>query len=281
MTSFRKFLIASIVLLIVACGGSPESTAASSPPAATPAIDPATAQAEANSPQAPAEPPPAIVEESVEESAADSSDSRIVLVAADTGDTNAPLGPQKYSEGEHYSILTAAQGTGSSPDVVEVAEVFWYGCPHCYSFDPFVTKWSGELPAGVEFIRLPVMWNPTNQIHARMYYTAEALGKLDEMHDAIFREMHVNKKMLTTESAIEAFFENYGVSPEEFQKTFRSFAVESKLKRAKNLTQRYRIQSVPLLVINGKYVTTGKGLRNFDDILAVADELIVREQAEL
>ena len=281
MTSFRKFLIASIVLLIVACGGSPESTAASSPPAATPAIDPATAQAEANSPQAPAEPPPAIVEESVEESAADSSDSRIVLVAADTGDTNAPLGPQKYSEGEHYSILTAAQGTGSSPDVVEVAEVFWYGCPHCYSFDPFVTKWSGELPAGVEFIRLPVMWNPTNQIHARMYYTIEALGKLDEMHDAIFREMHVNKKMLTTESAIEAFFENYGVSPEEFQKTFRSFAVESKLKRAKNLTQRYRIQSVPLLVINGKYVTTGKGLRNFDDILAVADELIVREQAEL
>lgn len=281
MTSFRKFLIASLVLLIVACGGSPESTAASSPPAATPAIDPATAQAEANSPQAPAEPPPAIVEESVEESAADSSDSRIVLVAADTGDTNAPLGPQKYSEGEHYSILTAAQGTGSSPDVVEVAEVFWYGCPHCYSFDPFVTKWSGELPAGVEFIRLPVMWNPTNQIHARMFYTAEALGKLDEMHDAIFREMHVNKKMLTTESAIEAFFENYGVSPEEFQKTFRSFAVESKLKRAKNLTQRYRIQSVPLLVINGKYVTTGKGLRNFDDILAVADELIVREQAEL
>lgn len=281
MTSFRKFLIASIVLLIVACGGSPESTAASSPPAATPAIDPATAQAEANSPQAPAEPPPAIVEESVEESAADSSDSRIVLVAADTGDTNAPLGPQKYSEGEHYSILTAAQGTGSSPDVVEVAEVFWYGCPHCYSFDPFVTKWSGELPAGVEFIRLPVMWNPTNQIHARMFYTAEALGKLDEIHEAIFREMHVNKRMLTTESAIEAFFENYGVSPEEFQKTFRSFAVESKLKRAKNLTQRYRIQSVPLLVINGKYVTTGKGLRNFDDILAVADELIVREQAEL
>ena len=87
--------------------------------------------------------------------------------------------------------------------------------------------------------------------------------------------------MLTTESAIEAFFETYGVSPEEFQKTFRSFAVESKLKRAKNLTQRYRIQSVPLLVINGRYVTTGKGIRNFEDILAVADELIVREQAEL
>jgi thiol:disulfide interchange protein DsbA len=277
MTSFRKFLIASLVLLIVACGGSPESTAVSSPPPATPAIDPATAQAEANSPQAPAEPPPAIVEES----AADSSDSRIVLVAADTDDTDAPLGPQKYSEGEHYSMLTAAQGTSSSPDVVEVAEVFWYGCPHCYSFDPFVTKWSGELPAGVEFIRLPVMWNPTNQIHARMFYTAEALGKLDEIHEAIFREMHVNKRMLTTESAIEAFFENYGVSPEEFQKTFRSFAVESKLKRAKNLTQRYRIQSVPLLVINGRYVTTGKGIRNFDDILAVADELIVREQAEL
>jgi thiol:disulfide interchange protein DsbA len=125
------------------------------------------------------------------------------------------------------------------------------------------------------------MWNPTNEIHARMFYTAEALGKLDEMHEAIFREMHINNQSLTTEASIEALFLNFGVSEEEFEDTFRSFAIESKLKRAKNLTQRYRIQSVPILVTNGKYLATGPDVKNFDDMLAVTDELIEREQQEL
>jgi thiol:disulfide interchange protein DsbA len=125
------------------------------------------------------------------------------------------------------------------------------------------------------------MWNPTNQIHARMFYTAEALGKLDEMHEAIFREIHINNQSLTTEASIQALFLNFGVSAEEFKNTFRSFAIESKLKRAKNLTQRYRIQSVPIIVTNGKYLTTGPEVKNFEDMLAVTEELIEREQQEL
>jgi thiol:disulfide interchange protein DsbA len=116
-------------------------------------------------------------------------------------------------------------------------------------------------------------------MHARIYYTAEALKKLDEMHDEIFKEMHVNRKQLTSEDEIREFFARFGVSEEEFNNTFRSFPVESKLKRAKNLTvERYRVQSVPLLVVNGKYLTTGPGVKNFDDMLAVADELIERER---
>ena len=175
-------------------------------------------------------------------------------------------------------MLTTAQGTSSAPDVIEIAEVFWYGCPHCFNFDPYLKKWAPELPDDARFIRLPVMWNPTNQIHARVFYTAEALNKLDVMHDAIFKEMHTNKKPLTNEDDIREFFARFDVSEEEFNSTFRSFGVESKLKRAQNLTQRYRVQSVPLLVINGKYLTTGPGVKNFDDMLAVADELIERER---
>jgi thiol:disulfide interchange protein DsbA len=98
------------------------------------------------------------------------------------------------------------------------------------------------------------------------------------VHHAIFTEMHVNKKMLTSEAEIMNFIDRQGISTDDFRKTFRSFAVESKLNRAKNLTWRYQIQSVPLLVINGAYLTTGKGIKNFDDMLAVADELIAREQ---
>ena len=143
-------------------------------------------------------------------------------------------------------------------------------------------EWYQEnLPDDINFLRLPVIWNPTNQIHARLFYTAEALGKLEEMHEEVFREIHINNQTLSTEASIQKFFLRFGVSAEEFKKTFRSFAVESKLKRAKNLTQRYRIQSVPLLVTNGKYLTQGPEIKNFDDILAVTDELVERERLEL
>jgi len=130
-------------------------------------------------------------------------------------------------------------------------------------------------------VRLPVMWNPTNQIHARMFYTAEALGKLDQVHEAIFRAIHRDKQTLTTEASIQEFLLDYGISEQEFNDTFRSFAIESKLQRAKNLTQRYRIQSVPLLVTNGKYLTQGSEVNNFEEMLAVTDELVDRERQEL
>jgi len=198
--------------------------------------------------------------------------------AAETADT-----PQqwRYSAGEHFSKLTTSQGTSSPPGTVEVAEVFWYGCPHCFSFDPFVSRWAEELPDKVSFVRVPVMWNPTNEIHARVFYTAEALGKLDEMHEAIFEAFHEDQRTLTREADIRALFADYGVSEEDFERNFRSFGVESKLKRAKKLTQRYRIRSVPVLVVNGKYVTDGPQVRSFEDMLGVAEELVERERSSL
>ena len=223
------------------------------------------------------------IEESASEPVADEAESGDAIVLAETQPDAAPKSTKawKYEAKNHFTMLTTAQGTSSSPDVIEVTEVFWYGCPHCFNFDPYLKKWQEGIPDDVNFVRLPVIWNPTNQIHARMFYTAEALGKLDEMHEEIFREMHINKKTLTTEGAIQEFFLRFGVSEDEFKSTFRSFAVESKLKRAKNLTQRYRIQSVPILVTNGKYLTQGPGVKNFDDMLAVTDELVERERQEL
>ncbi len=263
----RLLILIVLTSLLAACGGSSEPEQSITKPAAE---QPAATK---NEPATPVE----VVAESAGDdvvAAIDAAGDKIVLAEAEKP---AAPAPQKFKAGTHYVKLTTAQGTSSPPDVVEVAEVFWYGCPHCFNFDPIVTNWEENLPDGVNFVRLPVMWNPTNEIHARMFYTIEALGKLDELHAEIFREMHLNKNMLTTESAIMAFVGKHGISTEDFKKTFRSFAVESKLKRAKNLTQRYRIQSVPLLVINGKYLTTGEGIKNFDEMLAVADELIARE----
>ena len=285
MTRYRNLLLASVAILFSACGdGSGTDQVRDIEPAEettpTPVTEAAQPEIAADSTETTAPAALEAVEESAGEAGTSSSpvDEAIVLAQAESAVAQEDAPQWQFSEGQHFTALTTAQGTSSAPDVIEVAEVFWYGCPHCFNFDPYLKKWAPELPDDVRFIRLPVMWNPTNQIHARIFYTAEALNKLDVMHDAIFKEMHANRKPLTSEDDIRNFFSRFDLSEEEFNSTFRSFGVESKLKRAKNLTQRYRVQSVPLLVINGKYLTTGPGVKNFDDMLAVAEELIERER---
>jgi thiol:disulfide interchange protein DsbA len=269
MNPTRTLILTTLTLLFAACGGTSEPEQGATEPTTRQAASPG------NEPAKPVE----VIEESAGEqtSASAGADDKIVLAQ-----TEVPAAPatQNYQVNTHYVKLTTAQGTSSPPDVVEVAEVFWYGCPHCFNFDPIVNNWAKNLPNGVDFIRIPVIWNPTNAMHARLFYTLEALGKLDDVHGAVFSEMHVNDNMLTSEAEILAFVGKQGISTDDFKKTFRSFAVESKLKRAKNLTERYRIRSVPLLVINGTYLTTGDGIKNFDDMLAVADELIGREMQD-
>ena len=223
--------------------------------------------------------------ETVEESAAleDSSEEEEILIAAvDEGTAQAEQSEQwQYKEGRHFRRFTASQGTSSAPGKIEVAEIFWYGCPHCYNFEPYVSNWRKTLPADVEFVQIPVMWNPTNEIHARAFYTAQALEKLDEIHTAIFREIHINNNPLTTEAALQSFFEEFGVSPEEFTKAFRSFGVNGKLKRATNFTQRYQVRSVPILVVNGKYSTDAPEAANLEQKLDIANELVQREKQRL
>ena len=223
--------------------------------------------------------------ETVEESAAleeavEEEEIMIAVVEEETTPTE-QAGQWQFTEGRHFRSFTASQGTSSAPDKIEVAELFWYGCPHCYNFEPYVSNWKRTLPADVKFVQIPVMWNPTNQIHARAFYTAQALGKLDEIHAAIFREIHINNNPLTTEAALQSFFEAFGVSPEDFTKTFRSFGVNGKLKRATNFTQRYQVRSVPILVVNGKYSTDAPEVGTLQQKLEVANELVERERQRL
>ena len=281
MTSLRTCLLALAAAAVTACGGPAETN--TTPETAAP---PAQSQAETAPAPAPAAPAaaapetatPAVVQESSDNGAGQAGQS---LVLASAAAAPATATEWRFKAGQDYLVLASAQGTSSSPDKIEVAEIFWYGCPHCYNLEPLVRNWEKKLATDVSFVRLPVMWNPTNQIHARMFYTAQALDKLNDMHDAIFREMHLNKKMLTDEAEIQAFFERFGVSGADFQKTFRSFAVEGQLRRAKDLTQRYQVRSVPQMVVNGKYTTDAPGVKNFDDMLAVVGELVERERQRL
>ncbi len=185
----------------------------------------------------------------------------------------------RFQLGTHYQRLPAAQGTSSSPDLIEVAEIFWYGCPHCYTFDPYLEKWREDLPDDVSFVRIPAVWNNVLQIHARAFYTAEALGVVDEVHTPLFREIHINGNFLDSQEALAEFFGQFGVDADAFNAAFESFSVNTKLNRADELSRRYRIASVPTVIINGKYTTDAGLTGGYDELLELVDELVAMERA--
>ena len=207
----------------------------------------------------------------------------IVLAQADAPQpkTEPAIKPSgRFQLGTHYERLTPTQPTSSSPDQIEVAEIFWYGCNHCYDFDPYVENWLGNKPDGVTFVRVPAVWNPLVKLHARAFYTAQALGKEDEMHASFFREIHVNQNTLGSEQALREFFGRYGVSSEEFKNAFDSLGVFTKLQRAEKLAQRYRVSSVPMIVVNGKYTTSASLTGGYEALMDVIDDLVILEKAD-
>lgn len=185
----------------------------------------------------------------------------------------------RFQLGAHYERLSPTQPTSSSPDKVEVAEVFWYGCPHCYAFEPYLARWSEQKPDYVSFVRIPALWNPVLRIHARAFYTAQALGKLDEMHSAFFTEIHENRNPLDTREALAEFFARFGVSAAEFDETFDSYdGVHAELQRAETLNRSYRITSVPTIVVNGKYTTNATLAGSYEQLIELIDELVESER---
>jgi protein dithiol oxidoreductase (disulfide-forming) len=276
-----------LTLALAACDSGREATEQPAEPGAA-AQDPGSER-----PPAPAEGPAAETgtgeTKVVEESAAVPDDPKeedrsIKLAQAKTA---VPAGDWKFQEGKHFHRLVPTQPTVGSADKVEVAEVFWYGCPHCFDFEPYINRWAENKPANVRFVRIPAVWNPLLKLHAQLYYTELVLvenGKIEdpaEFHAAVFREYHRRGNRLTSEDAIQALFERLGVSREDFQATWGSFEVAQKLRVADDLTRRYDISGVPSIVVNGKYrtgtVEAGESL--FPGLLEITDELVARETA--
>src|SRR5882757_9726011 len=166
----------------------------------------------------------------------------------------------KWKPGTNYDVLTPAQPTNVSPGKVEVVEVFWLGCPHCYALEPFVQAWLKNKPAYIEFVRVPVMWGPAHRAHARLFYALQALNRPD-LFEKAFDSIQQKHEPLVAQSddetlkLQEAFAKDNGITPDDFSKAYSSFTVNSNLQRAEQLTQRYQVQGVPLVVINGKYAT--------------------------
>ncbi len=200
-------------------------------------------------------------------------DARVTLAQSDGAITS-----ERFELGRHYDRLSPTQPTSSGADQIEVCEIFWYGCPHCYTFDPYLESWKEDLDPDVSFVRVPAVWNPLLQLHARAYYTAEVLGITEEIHTPIFREIHVNGNPLNSEQALQGFFEQFGVSAEDFTGAFNSFAVHTRLQRADELSRRYRISSVPMVIVNGKYSASAQSAGDYPTLMELIDELVVSER---
>ena len=194
-------------------------------------------------------------------------------------DRSEPVGERRFSEGTHYVLLTSRQPTSTDGDRVEVAEVFMYSCPACFSFDPYIENWSRGRAGSVNFVRIPAAWNAVAELHARAYYTAEVLGKLKEMHTPFFREFHVNGNYLDTEDKLIDFFARLDVDEETFSNSFNSFAVHTKLQRAKDLIARYRVSETPSVVVDGRYLTRGALAESYDTWFDIIDEVAAVEWA--
>jgi thiol:disulfide interchange protein DsbA len=182
-----------------------------------------------------------------------------------------------FEAGKHFTVLSPAQPTGAEAGKIEVAEVFMFGCPGCFGFEPHIQGWLKRKADYVDFVRIPAPWNPAAVLHARAYYTAEALGKVEEIEGPFFQEFHTKRNYLDTEAKLAEFFGRHGVDEATFKSTFNSFAVNAKLKRAEELIRRYRVQATPAVVVNGKYLTTGNQAGSYDAWFAIIDDLAARE----
>jgi len=303
MRVWHLVLWLGLALGLAACGkhqsaderspsGAPPITAA---PAAAPTQQPAVIQ------QKPAEPvsdlPSKITRmnedgsETVEDVPSDSGAHNPLLaavastVAAATSSASAAAtsGAAPWQEGVNYTRIVPAQPTSVPPGQVEVLEFFWYACPHCYALDPLIESWRRTKPAYIAFSRVHVMWNEGHRALARLFYTLESMGKLDQLHGEIFKEVHVNGDPLAAADPAEsermqtAFVKKFGISEAAFKQAYHSFDVDNAMRKADELVQRYRVDGVPRFIVNGKFVADVASAGSPERLISLVGDLAAQE----
>lgn len=183
----------------------------------------------------------------------------------------------EFEEDLHYSTVVPPQ-PGGEGDRVQVLEFFWYACSHCYHLEPHIEEWLKNKQEQVDFVRVPVIFNrPGTMLHAKTFYALELMGVSDEIHHKIFHAMHEEGQRLSTQEEMEQFLEKQGVDLEEYRNAESSFAVQTQVRRAKMLAQRFDIRSVPSVAVDGKFLTGGLVGTT---LMQVVDYLIDRARQE-
>ena len=184
---------------------------------------------------------------------------------------------EEYVAGRHYEILDSPSVT-RDPSKVEVVEVFWFGCNHCYALESYILPWKKTLPKDVDYWKSHATWNPTLKIHARLFYSAKALGIVDKIVPGAFTAIQREGRFLTGNSELEYFFKGFGVEKEKYLSVSNSFGVNNAVKQADNRMRQWTITGVPTLIVNGKYKVSGTREVGTDRLLDVVDFLIEKER---
>ena len=198
---------------------------------------------------------------------------------------SATAGPANPVEGVEYQRLSRAQPTDAG-NKIEVLEFFWYGCPHCFAFEPQLAEWAKKRGDLITFKRIPVVFRESFGPQQKLYYALEAMGKVDAVHRAVFDAIHVGHVRLDKEDSIFDFVEKQGVDRKKFIEVFNSFSVQSKVGRVPQLQQAYNLESVPTIAVGGRFITSpamvGASLRGQSEqamhaaTLQVIDTLILK-----
>jgi len=178
-----------------------------------------------------------------------------------------------------YELITPPQPT-DTPDKIEVLEVFWYGCPHCFTFLDNMEQYKAGKPDYVAVRHMPAIFRDSWVAHARAFYTAELLGVEDQIRRPLFEAIHLRKQALDSKEELEKFFEKYGVSNDDFNKTYDSFAVQTLLRKSQVMQQRYGVRGTPTVIVNGKYRVSGSLAGSRENVIKVIEALVERERAE-
>jgi thiol:disulfide interchange protein DsbA len=276
-------LIALLSLCVCACsrGGSGQPGAAPSAPTASTRATPETAPApETAPPQSETEQAARAQESGADDDAQPTrGDTSLERLAALSPEQQLPGG--RWKAGVNYDPIVPSQPTSAGAGKVEVIEVFWLGCPHCYALEPYVQQWLKSKPDYITFVRVPVMWGPVHQAHARLYYTLQALGRSDLFEKAFDTIQKVNPLIANTDDATLnldlSFATANGIKAEDFTKAYHSFSVDAMLQRAQQLTERYNVTAVPTMVVDGKFSTDVSKAGSADNLFALVDDLAAAE----
>lgn len=184
-----------------------------------------------------------------------------------------------YMEGAQYARIHPAVPTDVDKGKVEVVELFWYGCPHCYAFEPYLKEWLKNMPEQAQFKRVPAVLNPTWKLHAQTYYALQLMGLTDELHSKIFEAMHAQHRRLNSLDAMSRFLVQQGVDDAKFRATINSLPVQADVNMAAELGRRYQADGVPTVIVNGKYRVTASMAGGHDEMIKVINYLIAQEAA--
>ena len=187
--------------------------------------------------------------------------------------TSSNVFAQKY-------VQISTEKQQESKDII-IYEFFWYGCPHCYNLEPTMDRIEADLEKDTKVVKLPVALRDSWIPHAKLYYALKQMDKIDQVHNLIFEEIHLEDNRLNTEQQIIDFLGKHGIDTDKFMEKYNSFGTEARIKKASNLAKKYQIESVPTIIINGKFLTSGSYVSSYDELYSVVNLLVEREKNDL